>query len=115
MMITGWIKSMISAILPEQVSQGAQTFEKKVKPKLHNLTEGVPDAEALQKKSGDFLAKVRKGGSVFDRFRFRLQAKRKVKKNLDPIFGDDSEIIDEVTEKIIKVAKDDPRYRRLFG
>ncbi len=113
-MIVGWIKNFISAILPEQISQGAQTFEKKAKAKLIDVTDGVSLAEEARKRSSELLSMIRKGGVNIDQLRFWLNSRRKVKGQLSDAF-DMPDITEEITEKINEIAKEDPFYRKMFG
>lgn len=113
-MIVGWIKNFIWSILPEQIGQGAQAFEKKAKARLIDVTDGVSLAEEARKRSSELMSIVRKGGGHLDQLRFWLSARRKVKGNLADAF-DAPDIMDEITEKILEVAKEDPFYRKMFG
>ncbi len=119
-MIVNWLQNILGAILPDapnapnRIGQGAQTFEKKSKAKLINVTEGASLSEEARKRSVELLSMVRKGGVPIDRLRFWLQARRKVRSNLADAY-DTSEIREEITEKILEVAKEDPFYKRLFS
>lgn len=114
-MIIGWFKNFFSPSRSEAVQQGAHVFERKTKAKLIDLAEAAAMAEeAKRKKSSELLTMVRKGGVQIDRFRLWLKARRKVKKNLAK-FYDESDIADEVTERIVEAAMEDPRIRKLFG
>lgn len=112
--ITGWIKNIFAAILPEQLGQGAQAFEKKVKPRLIDVTDGVSLTEEAQKKSLELLSMIRRSGSHIDNLRLAFDVRRRTKKSLAD-FYDMPEIMDEVTEKLIEVAKEDKRVRKIFG
>lgn len=106
-MIVGWIKNFIG--------QGAQAFEKKAKPRLIDVTDGVSmTEEAARRRSSELLSMVRRGGDQIDRLRFWLNARRRARNNLAD-FYDMPDVMDEVTEKIVEVAKEDPFYRKLFG
>lgn len=108
-----WVKNILSAIMPMSVGQGAETFEKKAKAKLIDVTEGVSLTEEARKRSLDLLSTIRKGGDSLDRLRLWLSVRRKTKKGLAD-FYDMPEIMDEVTEKILEAAEFDPFYRRMF-
>lgn len=112
--ITGWIKNIFAALLPEQLGQGAQAFEKKVKPRLIDVTDGVSLTEEAQKKSLELLSMIRRSGSHIDNLRLAFDVRRRTKKGL-AAFYDIPEIMDEVTEKLIEVAKEDKRVRKMFG
>ena len=117
-MITGWIKNIFTAILPEQLGQGAQAFEKKAKARLSasnsENTDGGSVLEEAQKKSLELLSLLRRSGSEIDGLRLAFNLRRKTKKNLADGF-DMPEIMDEVTEKLIEAAKEDRRLRKILG
>lgn len=117
-MITNWFKSIVSNLIPrtvESIGQGAQTFEKKAKAKLIDVTEGAFLTEEAIKKGLERLAVLRGEGSPLDRFRLWAGTRRKTKKELATFYGDAPEIFDEVTEKIREAASHDPFYRKLFS
>ncbi len=112
----GWIKNVISAVLPNAIGQGAATFEKKAKAKLtdiNGVAEGAPLVEEARRRSLEFMNLLRKSGGRMEKFRLRLSARRKVKKGIADVY-DIPEIVDEVTEKIMETAQEDPYFRRLF-
>ena len=113
-MISGWIKNIFAAILPaEQLGQGAEAFEKKVKPRLTETPDEVlPTAEA-QKQSSELMSLIQRSGAQIDHLRLAFDMRRKVKKNLAD-FYDMPDIMDEVTEKLIDAAKEDKRIRKIF-
>jgi len=118
-MIAGWIKNIFASILPDQIGQGAQTFEKKAKARLIDITDGeslVEEAQKreAQKRSAEFMSLLRKSGAQIENLRLAFSARRKVRKNLAD-FYDMPDIMDEVTEKLIEVAKEDKRIRKMFG
>jgi hypothetical protein len=108
-----WVKNILSAIMPMSVGQGAETFEKKAKARLIDVTEGVSLAEEARKRSMELLSVIRRGGVSLDRLRLWLSIRRKTKKGLAD-FYDMPEIMDEVTEKILEAAEFDPFYKRMF-
>ena len=108
------IKNIITSILPEHIGQGAQAFEKKAKPRLIDVTDGVSMAEESRKRSNELLSVIRRGGVQIDRLRFWLNARRRTRGSLAD-FYDMPDIMDEVTEKIVEAAREDPFYRKLFG
>ena len=118
-MITGWVKNIISSILPGEVTppneigQGAQAFEKKAKAKLIDVTEGISLSEEARRRSLELLSMIRKGGATLDRFRLWVNIRRKTKRDLAD-FYDMPGIMEEVTEKILEAAEHDPFYKRLF-
>lgn len=117
MMITGWMKTLMSSLFPrasEVVGQGAQAFEKKAKAKLVDVTEGLFLTEEARKQNALLGKIVSKSGGRLNGILFGLNSRRKVKKNLAD-FYDTPEIIDEITEKIREVAEHDPFYRKLFS
>ncbi len=117
-MITSWIRNFVSTFLPgggpESVGQGAQAFEKKARAKLIDITDGVYLAEEARKRSRELLTTIRRGGATFDRLKLWINVRRKVKKNVAD-FYDMPEILDEITEKIVETAREDPFYRKLFS
>lgn len=124
-MITGWVKNLIFSVIPGgadqrpnegagQIGQGAQTYEKKSKAKLIDVTDGLFVAEEARRQSQELFTIVRKGGSHLDRIRFWLGARRKVKQNMAD-FYDIPGILEEVTEKITEVSQHDPYYKKLFS
>ena len=104
---------MFASILPEQIGQGAQSFEKKAKARLIDVTDGVSLTEEAQKRSSELLSLIRRSGSQIENLRLVFNLRRKVKKNLAD-FYDIPDIMDEVTEKLIEVAKEDRRVRKIF-
>lgn len=115
-MITGWVKNIISSVLPaapNPVGQGVQAFEKKAKAKLVDVTEGVSVTDEVRRRSLELLSMIRRGGVQLDRLRLWINVRRKMRENLAD-FYDIPEIMDEVTEKIREVAEHDPFYKRLF-
>lgn len=113
-MIVSWIKNIITAILPEQIGQGAQAFERKSRSRLIDVTHGASMTEEARRRSTELLSMVRQGGVQIDRLRFWLNARRRVRSKLAD-FYDMPEIMDEVTEKIVEVSKEDSRLRKMFG
>ena len=113
-MIVGWFKNLFASVLPENIAQGAQTFEKKAKVKLIDVTDGVSLSEEARKRSTELMSMIRRGGFQIDRLRLWLTARRKIRNNVAD-FYDIPDIMDEVTEKIIDAAQEDPRLRKMFG
>jgi hypothetical protein len=113
-MIVGWFKNLFSPARPEEVGQGASAFEKKAKVNLIDITDGVSLTEEARKRSTELLSMIRRGGIQIDRLRLWLTARRKVKNNIAD-FYDIPDIMDEVTEKILDAAQEDPRLRKLFS
>lgn len=116
-MIVGWFKNLFAPARPEEserIGQGAQSFERKARPRLIDVTEGISLSEEARKRSTELLSLLRRGGIHIDRFRLWLSARRKIKNNLAD-FYDTPEIMDEVTEKILDAAQEDPRLRKMFG
>jgi hypothetical protein len=112
--IVGWLKNIITAILPDSIGQGAQAFERKARPRLIDVTDGVSMTEEAHRRSKELLSVIRRGGAQIDRLRFWLNARRRTRGNLAD-FYDMPDIMDEVTEKIVEAAKEDPFYRKMFG
>ena len=112
----GWIHNLIGAILPNSVGQGAQTFEKKARAKLIDVTDAASLNEEARRKSLELLSMTPKGSVKVDRFPFSssTRIRKKVKKNITP-FYDTAEIMDEITERVVEAAKEDPFYKKLFG
>lgn len=117
-MIVGWFKNLFASERPEHASgsiaQGAQTFEKKAKAQLIDVTDGVSMTEEARKRSTELLSMIRRGGIQIDRLRLWLTTRRKIKNSVAD-FYDMPEIMDEVTEKILDAAQEDPRVRKLFS
>ncbi len=106
-----WVRNVISSILPASLGQGGETFEKKEKPRLFDVTDGYFLVEEARKWG---LSMVRKGRTELDEVRDKLRARRFVRKNISEVY-DLPEIIDEVTEKIYEASREDHRFRNLFG
>jgi hypothetical protein len=113
-MIVGWFKNLFSSGRSEHIGQGAQTFEKKAKATLIDITDGVSLTEEARKRSTELLSMIRRGGSRIDRLRLWLTGRRKIKNSVAD-FYDMPEIMDEVTEKILDAAQEDHRLRKMFG
>ena len=113
-MIVGWFKNLFASDRPEHLGQGAQTFEKKAKAHLIDITDGVSMTEEARKRSTELLSMIRRGGIQIDRLRLWLTTRRKIKNSVAD-FYDMPEIMDEVTEKILDAAQEDTRVRKLFG
>ncbi len=99
---------------PEASAQGAQAFEKKAKVKLVDIAEGFLHIEEARKKNVALGEIVAKSGGKLDGLLFRINSRRKVKKNIAD-FYDMPEIVDEVTERIREAAEHDPFYKKLFS
>jgi hypothetical protein len=113
-MIVGWFKNLFGVARPEEVGQGASAFERKAKVNLIDITDGVSLTEEARRRSTELLSMIRRGGIQIDRLRLWLTARRKVKNNIAD-FYDIPDIMDEVTEKILDAAQEDPRLRKLFS
>lgn len=117
-MIVGWFKNLFASDRSEHpggsLSQGANAFEKKAKAHLIDITDGVSITEEARKRSTELMSMIRRGGIQIDRLRLWLTTRRKIKNNVAD-FYDMPEIMDEVTEKILDAAQEDPRLRKLFG
>jgi hypothetical protein len=113
-MIVGWFKNLFASGRSESIGQGAQSFERKAKVQLIDVTDGVSLTEEARKRSTELLSMIRRGGIQIDRLRLWLTARRKIKNSVAD-FYDIPDIMDEVTEKIIDAAQEDPRLRKMFG
>jgi secreted Zn-dependent insulinase-like peptidase len=112
--IVGWFKNLFAFARPEEIGQGAQTFERKAKAKLIDVTDGVSLTEEARRRSTELLSMIRRGGTQIDRLRLWLTARRKIKNSVAD-FYDIPDIMDEVTEKILDAAQKDSRLRKMFG
>ena len=117
-MNTSWINKIFTSVLPkgstEATSQGAQSFEKKdKKARLIDVTDGIHMSEEARRKSMEFFSIANRGGQKVNRPPLWSQVRKKVKGNIADDYNMD-EIIDEVTEKILEAAQEDPFYKKLF-
>ena len=110
----GWVKDILVSILPESVGQGAETFEKKTKPQLIDVSEGVSFVEEARRQSVALMERMKKSGTKADKLRAWIKARRKVKENLAD-FYDIPGVMEEVTERMIEAAEFDPFYKKLFS
>jgi len=117
----GWIKNVINTIvintiLPQTLGQGAQAIDRKSKARLQEEDENpLDDAEVQEtrEKSSKLLGGIRRPGQTLNSLKLRINARKKVKKNLSPFYDIDG-IPEEVTEKLIEAAQEDPFYKKWF-
>lgn len=111
----GWIKNVIYTVLPQTIGQGASALEKKAKAKLEDEEQGSgqADVEETREKSSQLLGLVRKPGQTLNAIKLRVNARKKVKKNLSSFYDIDG-IPEEITEKLIEAAQVDPFYKKWF-
>src|SRR5689334_3782619 len=110
-MIVGWIKNMISSILPEdaaqkgqenKIGQGAKAFEEKAKDKLIDSMDETAFSREAQQKSLNLMSIIQKGGVPLEKLPMKLNARRKVQKNIVDFYD-----MDEITEKVIGRIEED--------
>lgn len=110
-----WIKNIVSHILPQNTATaGADEADKKRMRQLKMEEEAAELAQASEeaRKQGALLSGiVKKGRAKMARGEMFEKARAKVQKNLDPAF-DNPDIVDEVTERILEAALNDPHYKK---
>ncbi len=110
--MVGWIRNVFT--VPKAgpvVDQGAEEINQKGKPRLFDLTDGYFLVEEAKKWG---ISLIRRSWDDFEEFRKKVTTRRKVRKSLTPAF-DLSDIVDEVTEKLMDASHDDKRLKRLVG
>lgn len=68
--------------------------------------------EALRQEAATLQGMVTYGAASMKERRLRAKVRAKVAKSIDPVFNN-SEIIEEVTERIVLAATVDPHYQQL--
>lgn len=112
MSMVTWFKGVLSTVLPSSiVGQGGEAFEKKAKPKLLDVTDGFYLVEEAKKLGVSF---IRRSRLDFDDLKARLLTRRKARKHLAACY-DLPEIVDEITEKIAEVSREDSYFKRMMG
>ena len=106
-----WFKGMISAVLPASLGQGAESFEKRAKPRLLDVTDGYYLVEEAKRWGVNLF---RRGRVDLDEFRNRFQMRRRVKRHLSEVYNLPP-IVDEVTETLVEQTRHDNRLKRLFS
>lgn len=114
--MVNWFKEVIwpsrtERVSQEAIQQGEETTGKRTKPKLIDLTDGFYLVEAAKKWGAYFL---RRNRDDFSDFRQHVKTHRKVRQHIADIY-DIPDIVDEVTEKILAVSKEDERFKQLFS
>lgn len=109
-----WIKSIVSHVVPNSVSQGAKEADEG-KGLLIDVTEGAYLAEKAGEKGALLLGMIQKGGSEVAKLQMAYKARKKIKKNLLPAYENVPDIVDEITERVVEAALADPYYKKLFG
>jgi hypothetical protein len=108
------IKNIIS-LLPHLTLQGAVNIEKKKeKPRLLDVMEARFLSDEARKRNIELSALIRDNGNILKEDHLRDGVQKKVNALMAPYYQH-PEIVDEVTEKLVDVAKHDPFYRRWFG
>jgi hypothetical protein len=108
------IKNIIS-LLPHITQQGAINEEKKKeKPRLMDVMEARFLSEEAHKRNVELSSLIRNNGNILGEDRLREGVEKKVTALMAPYYQH-SEIVDEVTEKLVDVAQHDPYYKRWFG
>ncbi len=104
----------IFALLPHVGQQGASELEKKrSKPNLLDVMEARFLSEEARKRNLELGSLIRKDRLSLGKKRLRKGVRKKVEKVVASHYNH-PEILDEVTEKLVDVAREDPRYRRWF-
>ncbi len=112
-MKTNWIKNVLQTLLPQTLGQGAATYEKKAKAKLEMGDGPHPSAEEVQKQSAELGGIIKKTGETLNAVKLRVNARRKVKKNIASFYDMDG-LPEEITEKLVEAAEADPFFKKWF-
>lgn len=114
-MIFRAIKNIL-LLLPHITQQGAIDVEKKKKkekPRMLDVMEAQYLSEEARRRNVALSSLIQNNGNIVSEDRLREGVQKKVNALMAPYYQH-SEIVDEVTEKLVDVAKHDPYYRRWF-
>ncbi len=114
-MIVRYIQSLINGNTSKLVEQGAIEDSKKRKDnKLIDVSQESMRSQAA-KQSEELNGIVKFGWPLFKKRTFRNSAKKKVWNLIARSLGmADDDIVDEITDKIVDVAENDPHYQEVF-
>jgi len=109
-MLVKWIKS----ILGNQTNEVTDQVTKESRPKMNKAELLDVANEAMRSESDDLDQLVRVGFHHVKRSRLKKKIRGQVQGSVNSLF-DDSEIVEEITERILNAAEVDPFYAKLFG
>lgn len=115
-MIFRAIKNIL-LLLPYITQQGAIDVEKKKKkekPRLVDVMEARFLSEEARKRNVALSSLVQNNERILAEDQLREGVHKKVSNLMAPYYQH-PDIVDEVTEKLVDVAKHDPYYKRWFG
>lgn len=86
-------------------------------PKMNRITGPKPlldvAQEAMRQEAATLQGLVTQGVTSMKERRLREKVRAKVSKSIDPVFNNNPEIIEEITERIYLAATVDPHYQEL--
>jgi predicted nucleotide-binding protein (sugar kinase/HSP70/actin superfamily) len=111
----------ISNFRKNEIAVRLEEFARKLNQTAQQMGMQDPQAfaEQIRKKAAELLSllkttlfqgRIRVSRPEF----FRTRIKKRVMENLEETFQD-SDLIDQITDSLVQVAKEDPYYRRLFS
>ena len=117
-MITKWLQSIWHRNhLPVAENSNLSRPEKGDEVLYDVVYEALREDMALRREALEDLQRV--GWPLVKRMRFRKKIREKVKKTIAPelsevAVSDDFVMVDEITERLVDAAENDPFFRRLF-
>ena len=111
-----WVKNIFGltwGITWQATRQGVQYLEKKVPPKLIDVTEGAFLAEKSRELNIAMQRLLYNRSLEKERTALKRRVRRRVKHSLEELFAQDM-IVDEVTERLTDAAISDSFYKKWF-
>ncbi|MDO8644583.1 MAG: hypothetical protein Q7S00_06445 [bacterium] len=108
-----WIKNIFNSVLPQAIGEGTRELQKKEQKKIVDEDLSYM-AEKAREKGALLSGMIKEGGAEMLRRQLKEQARQKVSRYMTPAFSD-SEIIEEVTDRLVDAAMADPHYKAWFS